>query len=83
MCLDEDRGLTHSCVAECPACFVLTLDALQLLAADERATVSVATLEELVPIAEQGCNFCKVLLDVAISSGKVGGWFSHFRRRLI
>ncbi|KAJ4395897.1 hypothetical protein N0V93_000113 [Gnomoniopsis smithogilvyi] len=70
MCLDEDRGATHSCVEDCQACYVFTVENLQLLAQDEGASVSLGTLAELVPIADQGCNFCKGLLHVAIQSGK-------------
>ncbi|KAJ4423588.1 hypothetical protein N0V82_001754 [Gnomoniopsis sp. IMI 355080] len=32
------KGLTHSCVAECQACYVFTLDNLLLIAEDESAT---------------------------------------------
>lgn len=71
MCLDKDRGLTHSCVAECHACYVFTLDNLLLIAQDENATVSLGTLAELVTIAGQGCKFCKFLLNLAVLSGKV------------
>lgn len=72
MCLDEDRGLTHSCVPECQACYVFTLDNLQLIA-EEGASVDLATLVDLVPIADQGCNFCRFLLNIAVMSGKVRG----------
>lgn len=70
MCLDKDRGLTHSCVPECQACYVFTLDNLQLIA-EESASVSLGTLVDLAQIAAQGCKFCEFLINVAILSGKV------------
>lgn len=72
MCLERDGGLTHSCVPECQACYAFTLDNLQLLAAEESASLNLGSLVDLVPIAEKGCTFCKFLLQVAIMSGKVG-----------
>ncbi|KAH8897219.1 HET-domain-containing protein [Thozetella sp. PMI_491] len=68
MCLDEDAGLTHSCVEDCLACYVFTLGNLQGIA--EGGRIELGTLTELLAIAEQGCNFCKFLVNVAIQSGK-------------
>lgn len=71
MCLERDKGLTHSCVPECQACYAFTLNNLRLIA-EEGASVNLGALVDLVPIADQGCNFCKFLLQIAILSGKVG-----------
>ncbi|KAG8157871.1 hypothetical protein KVR01_012143 [Diaporthe batatas] len=68
MCLDEDAGLTHSCIQACTACYVFQYDALELLA--DGRSVNLGTLSELLIIANQGCNFCKFLLKVAIDSGR-------------
>lgn len=69
MCLPEDAGLTHSCVQACTACYVFDLSNLELIA--EGSSVKLGTLSEILIIADQGCNFCKFLLEIAVGSGKV------------
>lgn len=75
MCF-ANQGATHACVPECPACYVFTLESLQLIASADAnsswsARVSLGPLEGLIPAAEQGCQFCIFLLTVAIGSGQV------------